>query len=220
MFVVPALRTTDALRAFITRRYPKWQVSDEDVQVLLAHTGGAGRTIHFAWMRMVNVVEADAQVPGIREAEADLAAGRLGLRRSDPGTAFDERSDVRAVMTQFVLRFSTEIRRDPASTRRLFPCLTLSFLTLTATLKAAGFPFPARVIYELVDLSLLYLPEASGGIRSGDRQAQLARPADVHAYYGTNAPRRRDLMLLMAVQCMVCGISGEPGEEMDDDLTT
>lgn len=46
---------------------------------------------------------------------------------------------------------------------------------------------------------------------------QLARPADVHAYYGTDAPRRGELMLLTAVRCMLCGISGKLGEDMDDD---
>jgi len=29
MFGLPAPRTTDALRAFITRRYPRWHLSDE-----------------------------------------------------------------------------------------------------------------------------------------------------------------------------------------------
>lgn len=66
-----------------------------------------GRPIHCAWMRMVYVVEADAQVPELREAAVDLAAGRLGLRRIDPGPVFDEHGDVRAIMTRFVLRLST-----------------------------------------------------------------------------------------------------------------
>jgi hypothetical protein len=111
-----------------------------------------------------------------------------------------------------------EIRRDAASAGRLLLCLPLPFLTLAATLKAVGFPFPAPVIHELADLGLLHAPEAPGGIRSGDRQVQLARPPDVRAYFGTGVPRRRGLLLLMAVQCMVCGISGEPGEEVDDEL--
>jgi len=219
MFAVPALRTVDSLQAFITRRYPRWDLSDVDVQVLLAHTGGIGRLVHRAWMKMRTTVEGSARVRGLGEAEAALDASREHLRRMDPGDAFDNRSDVRVVMAQFALRYSAEIRRDAAHPRRLLPCLSLPYVTVAAALKAAGFPHPPGVINELVDLSLLYLPEVHGGIRSADRQVQIARPVDAHAYYGAEAPRRRDLLLLAAVQCMVHGIAGEPGEEMDDDLT-
>jgi hypothetical protein len=98
------------------------------------------------------------------------------------------------------------------------PCLTLPATAVAAALRAAGFSQPTGIINELVDLSLLYLPQTRGGPRSGDRQVQIARPVDVHAYYGSESARRRNLLLLMAVQCMVHGIRGETGEHADDDL--
>jgi hypothetical protein len=162
-------------------------------------------------------VEGGDQFVGLAAAEAALCAesGRLRLMR--PGEAFDTRSDVRAAITPFVLCHSTAIHRDAALPRSLLACLSLPYATIAAALQAAGHSHPLGVISELAERGLLYLPGARGGVRGADWQVRIARPADAHAYCDTEAPRRRDLLLLTAVQCMTQGIAGEPGDEETHD---
>jgi hypothetical protein len=97
----------------------------------------------------------------------------------------------------------------------VLPCLTLPLTTLTTTLKAASFPFPAPVTHELFDLGRLHLPEAPRrGFEAEIGRCSLPTPR-MYTRTARVLPRRRGLMLLMTVRRMVCGISREPGESDD-----
>ena len=206
LYEVPALRSVDSLRGFLTARYPAWEVDAQDVAELLYWTGGISRCINTAWENS-GTPTAATPLRGVAVGLCALrtADGTDGTRRLLPSSVFDNPA-ARVAVTAIVMQNEGAVAADTARDRHTLACIGMPRSMLLQVLRSMGVGSAETLLRRLVDNSVLY---------AAADQVQLARPCDAHVYFNSGVPVRWHLLLLTAVEMMVRGIP-LGGDEEDD----
>jgi hypothetical protein len=191
---IPALRTSEDLKEYIQKRYPKWNLSSADISQLLFHTGGIGRWIHDCWKETVYSIEPDNNGDYSFLSLQQLKR-TTGYRKISP-EAFIETEDERKLIV-YLSEFAAPIYHE--DTKQLESCGGIDRTFLLEGLRNAGVESPTSVLYNAQAYSVIYVDNAESNV-------QFARPVDFDYFCHKLPPPKHQMLLLTAIHLMVKGI--------------
>jgi hypothetical protein len=173
---VPALRCFDDLKSYVQRRYPTWDVTDQQIQQLLCNTGGIGRHVHYA----------------SREENVLRKPNRRGVI-SDPKST----TNLGYIAALIITAHRTCI--DANAGTMALPCLGIPYAAAVAQLHVLG--VLEADVQALTELGLLYIVKNE---RDEPLEVQLAIPYDLYRFVDVASKDFARSALQLCAMVMMC----------------
>ena len=201
---VPALRTAAELAAYLQIRYPMWKLADNDISLLLEHTGGIGRWVHTVWEKCSKynpVRSADGE--GYLLCDEDALQACKAYRKVKYERVLEE-PDFRELVSYLLV--SAQPGRD--ANGNIINCGGIEKALVTFALGEVGVRSPSTVLNQAQAWSIIYIDTCS--------IVQFSRPADARILKDEMPPSLHKLLLLSAVHLMVCGVFDVDSSDVTD----
>jgi len=206
LYTVPALRTADALEAYVRTRYPLWDLENQDVSLLLAHTGGIGRWVHVVWEESLIENPDPDNKEKIPLCSADCLRACTAYRKVKHEKVL-ECADNRELIAYLLITAQPQID----ALGNISHCGGVDKVLLRQALTAVGVASPSDVIEKAAANSIIYIDADSM-----DCRVQFSRPLDAVIFSSELPPAQLNLLLLSAVHLMIHGISSSGSDNVTD----
>jgi len=199
---VPALRSVKELKDYITVRYPLWALTDEDISLLLTHTGGIGR-----WVHIVSEACCYNQDLALEGGWYQFCTEECLQECTNENKIYHEKVLEDRENRELISYMLMTAQPEKDLHGRVVGCGGVEKALLLLALQTVGISSPIDLVKNAEARSVIYI--------TGNSQVQFARPVDAAIYSRDMPPVVHRLLLLSAVHLMVCGIGNDNGGVTD-----